>query len=74
MSRIIGSLPGTAFTRISASLIHIELPARDAWDRATYMLPVKNPKSTELRDARAYCAGFIELDPISRVSLVTQLI
>ena len=24
--------------------------------------------------ARAYCAGLIEVDPISRVSLVTQLI
>jgi hypothetical protein len=26
------------------------------------------------RSGGGYCAGFIELDPISRVSLVTQLI
>ena len=40
----------------------------------TMATAVKNPKSTERHDTCAYCAGFIELDPISRVSLVTQLI
>jgi hypothetical protein len=30
--------------------------------------------SEERHDAAAYCAGFIEFDPISRVSFVTQLI
>jgi hypothetical protein len=40
----------------------------------SYMLPVENPKSTERHDPGAYCAGFIEFDPISRISLVTQLI
>ena len=34
----------------------------------------KNPNPQSVTTLPAYCFGFIEIDPISRVSLVTQLI
>ncbi len=44
------------------------------WERFPECSISAGPNSTERHGAAAYCAGFIEIDPISRVSSVTQLI
>jgi len=51
----------------------VELPARDA-ETERHICPNKIPNPQNGPTLAAYCAGFIEIDPISRVSAVTQLI